>query len=223
MVPSTRMLTFNTGFVVRISDNEYNIWPRFGRPSWRIKPVPMFLSKWAIQIPTDGSNQIRCLHVCVLWEYGTENGKWRRHDWQHKTPPHFTTSGWVRFDVRSTEIWDEVGTQSYRIYYQTTYHEQDCNGKMSHWIIHTIQRLMLSKGAKRTIFYNITVSLQYCWDKTIARSDDMYRDASGLFSLVIKRFGNTNTSVQNFDIRISSVKTVPKCLRKLKVFGTNLV
>ena len=46
----------------------------------------------------------------------------------------------------------------------------------------------------------------------------MYRDASGIFSLVIKRFGNTNTSVQNFAIRISSVKTVPKRLRKLKVF-----
>ena len=28
--------------------------------------------------------------------------------------------------------------------------------------IHTVQRLMLSKGAKRTIFYHITVILQYC-------------------------------------------------------------
>ena len=83
---------------------------------------------------------------------------------------------------------------------------------------HTIQRLMSSKGAKWTIFYNITVSLQYCWDKTIARSGDMYRDASCIFSLAIKRFGNTNTSVQNFAIRISSVKTVPTCLLKLKVF-----
>ena len=46
----------------------------------------------------------------------------------------------------------------------------------------------------------------------------MYRDASGIFNLVIKHFGITNTSVQNFAIRISSVKTVPKCLRKLKVF-----
>ena len=42
------------------------------------------------------------------------------------------------------------------------------------------------------------------------------RDASGIFSLVIKRFGITNTSEQNFAIRISSVKTVPKCLRKRK-------
>ena len=77
---------------------------------------------------------------------------------------------------------------------------------------------MVSKGAKWTNFYHITVILQYCWNKTIARSGDMYRDASGIFSLVIKRFGITNTSVQNFAIRISSVKTVPKCLRKLKVF-----
>ena len=52
----------------------------------------------------------------------------------------------------------------------------------------------------------------------IARSRDMYRDVSGIFSLVIKRFGITNTPVQNFAIRISSVKTVPKCLRKLKDF-----
>ena len=46
----------------------------------------------------------------------------------------------------------------------------------------------------------------------------MFRDDSGIFSLVIKRFGITNTSVQNFAIRISSVKTIPKCLQKLKVF-----
>ena len=46
----------------------------------------------------------------------------------------------------------------------------------------------------------------------------MYRDDSGIFSFVIQYFGITNTSVQNFAIRISFVKTVPKCLRKLKVF-----
>ena len=89
--------------------------------------------------------------------------------------------------------------------------------------IHTVQRLMLSNGAKWTIFYHITVILQYCGDKTIARSGDMYRDDSGIFSLVIKRFGITNTSVQNFANRISSVKTVPKCFRKLKVFWKNLI
>ena len=46
----------------------------------------------------------------------------------------------------------------------------------------------------------------------------MYRDDSGILCLVIKCFVITNTSVQNFAIRMSSVKTVPKCLRKLKVF-----
>ena len=46
----------------------------------------------------------------------------------------------------------------------------------------------------------------------------MYRDYLGISTLVIKCFGITNTSVQNFAIRISSVKTVPKCLRKLEVF-----
>ena len=50
----------------------------------------------------------------------------------------------------------------------------------------------------------------------------MYRDASGIFSLVIYCFGITNTSVQNFAIRISSVKTVTKCLRKLKVFFSQI-
>ena len=83
---------------------------------------------------------------------------------------------------------------------------------------HTIQRLMLSKDAKLTIFYHITVILQYCWDKTVARSGDMYRGDSGILTLVIKCFGITNTSVQNFTFRISSVQTVPKCLRKLKGF-----
>ena len=69
---------------------------------------------------------------------------------------------------------------------------------------------MLSKGAKRTIIDHITVIMQYCWDKTIARSGDMYKDNSGIFSLVMKCFGITNTSVQNFAIRMSSVKTLPK-------------
>ena len=38
---------------------------------------------------------------------------------------------------------------------------------------------MLSKGAKETKFYHITVILQYCLDKTIARIGDMYMDDSG--------------------------------------------
>ena len=85
-------------------------------------------------------------------------------------------------------------------------------------LLHTVQRLMLSNGARRSIYYHIAVSLQYCWDKTIAQSGDMYRDDLGILTLVIKCFGITNTSVQNFAIRFSSVKTVPKCLRKLKMF-----
>ena len=43
----------------------------------------------------------------------------------------------------------------------------------------------------------------------------MYRDDSSILSLIIKCFGITNTSVQNFTIRISSIKTVTKCLLKL--------
>ena len=77
---------------------------------------------------------------------------------------------------------------------------------------------MLSKRAKWTIFYHITIILQYCWDKMTARSGDMFRDDSGIFNLVIKCFGITNTSVQN-----SLIKTVTKCLRKLKVFWTSLI
>ena len=51
--------------------------------------------------------------------------------------------------------------------------------------LQTVQRLMLSKGAKRTKFYHIAVILQYCWDKTIAWSGDMYRDDSCISSLII--------------------------------------
>ena len=39
----------------------------------------------------------------------------------------------------------------------------------------------------------------------------MHRDDSGILSLVIKCFGIKNTSLQNFAIQISSVKTIPKC------------
>ena len=82
---------------------------------------------------------------------------------------------------------------------------------------------MLSKGAKRTVIDHITVIMQYCWDKTIARNGDMYKDDSGILSLVIKCFSITNTSIQSFAIRISSVKTAPKCLRKIKVFEQILI
>ena len=47
----------------------------------------------------------------------------------------------------------------------------------------------------------------------------MCRDDKGISSFVIKCFGITNTSVQNFAIQISSGKTVPKCLRKLIFFN----
>ena len=40
---------------------------------------------------------------------------------------------------------------------------------------------------------------------------------SGILRLVVKCFGITNTSVQNIAVRISSVKTVPKCQRKPKL------
>ena len=69
---------------------------------------------------------------------------------------------------------------------------------------------MLSKGAKRTIIYQITVIMQYCWNKTIAQSGNMHKDDSGMLSLVIKCFIITNTSVQNFAIPISCVNTVLK-------------
>ena len=46
----------------------------------------------------------------------------------------------------------------------------------------------------------------------------MSEDDLDILCLVIKCFGITNTSVQNFAVRISSVKTVPECLRKLYVF-----
>ena len=46
----------------------------------------------------------------------------------------------------------------------------------------------------------------------------MYTDDFGILTLVIKCFSFTNTSVQNFAIRIFSVKTVSNCLRKLKAF-----
>ena len=45
----------------------------------------------------------------------------------------------------------------------------------------------------------------------------MYRDASCILTLVVKCFEITNAWVQNFAIRISSAKTVPKRLWKLNV------
>ena len=82
-------------------------------------------------------------------------------------------------------------------------------------LLHTAQRLMISKSTKRAKVYHITVILQYCWDKTIARGRDMYSDDSGILSLVIKCFGITNTSVQKFAIWTSSVQ------KSTEVFAEN--
>ena len=84
---------------------------------------------------------------------------------------------------------------------------------------HTVQRL---KGANRTIFYHVTLILQYRWDKTIARGGNMYRDDFGLLTLVIICFGITNTSVQNFAIRISSLNCT-EVFAKTKNFLTHLI
>ena len=46
----------------------------------------------------------------------------------------------------------------------------------------------------------------------------MHRDALSILSLVIKCFGITNTSVQNFAILISSVKTVTEVFAETKSF-----
>ena len=90
-------------------------------------------------------------------------------------------------------------------------------------LFHTVQPLFLIEAAKRRIFYHITLILQYCLDETIARSGDMYKDDLCISSFVIKCFGITNTSVQNFAARISSVKTVSKCLRKLTFLWTKSI
>ena len=47
----------------------------------------------------------------------------------------------------------------------------------------------------------------------VAKRGDMNKNDPSIPTLVIKCLGITNTSAQNFAIQISSVKTVPKCLR----------
>ena len=54
--------------------------------------------------------------------------------------------------------------------------------------------------------------MQYCRDKTIAWSGDIYEDNSGILRLVNKCFGITHTSVQNV-----AVRKLLRRLRKLKV------
>ena len=67
---------------------------------------------------------------------------------------------------------------------------------------HTVQRLMSSKGAKRTIFYHITVILQYSFIITTKANPRVVLSSAS----------------QTLRYKNSSVKTVPKCLRKLEVF-----
>ena len=45
----------------------------------------------------------------------------------------------------------------------------------------------------------------------------MDEDDSGILNMVIKYVCITNTLVQTFAVRISSLKTVLRCLRKLQV------
>ena len=51
----------------------------------------------------------------------------------------------------------------------------------------------------------------------------MCEDVSDVYILVMKCFGITNTSIQKFPVRIPSVKTASKCLRKLTVFSTKFI
>ena len=74
---------------------------------------------------------------------------------------------------------------------------------------------------KRTIFYHFIVILQYVGIKRL-HGVETYRDDSGIFSLVIKCFGITNTLVQNFTFRISSVKTT-EVFAETKSFLNNLI
>ena len=60
------------------------------------------------------------------------------------------------------------------------------------------------------------ISQEFCNMVEIKRSHGV--EACTRLSLFIRCFDNTNTSVQNFAVRISSFHTVPKCLRKPKVF-----
>ena len=70
-----------------------------------------------------------------------------------------------------------------------------------------------SKVAKNEFNHSILFS-HYCRDKTIAWSGDVNEDAKSIVSLFIKHSSMINTSVQNFAVRISSVKTLPKSLSK---------
>ena len=73
-----------------------------------------------------------------------------------------------------------------------------------------------SKGVKEWFWPHHNNSC-YCWVVTIARERCMYEDGLSIFSLFIKSF-RYHTSVQNFDVRVSSVKNCTKDFVELKIF-----
>ena len=62
--------------------------------------------------------------------------------------------------------------------------------------LHRVQRLMLSKGAKRWIWGNITWFPNYFWQMTIARSEDINKDDTSILNLFKELLVSANTSVQ---------------------------
>ena len=63
-------------------------------------------------------------------------------------------------------------------------------------LIHTVQRRMLSKGAKRWIWDDITLFPKYFWQMTIARNEDINRNDISILKLFKKLLVSANTSVQ---------------------------
>ena len=61
---------------------------------------------------------------------------------------------------------------------------------------HTVQQLMLSKGAKKWIWDDITWSAQYFWQMTITRSEDINKDDTSISNLFKQLLDSANTSVQ---------------------------
>ena len=59
-----------------------------------------------------------------------------------------------------------------------------------------VHRLMLSKGAKRWIWDDITRIPQYFWHMTIARSADISKDDTSILNLYKKLLVSANTSVE---------------------------
>ena len=62
--------------------------------------------------------------------------------------------------------------------------------------MHRVQRLMLSKGAKRWIWDDITRFLQNFWQMTIARNEDNSKDDTSILNMLNKLLVSANTSVQ---------------------------